>query len=140
MDDVYAPTYRPASFIGWFLLKKFFPFKKKTIELEIEGEVQHNWRTAVVAVTFIITVLLWICDRWTGVGSNTVAMVPIVVFAFTGVIKARDLEEINWSVIWMVAGGFALGLASTIRVLPITSSRAFRSDSGRRWLYCSLRD
>lgn len=98
-------------FIGWFLLKKFFPFKKKTIELEIEGEVQHNWRTAVVAVTFIITVLLWICDRWTGVGSNTVAMVPIVVFAFTGVIKARDLEEINWSVIWMVAGGFALGLA-----------------------------
>ena len=34
-------------FIGWFLLKKFFPFKKKTIELEIEGEVQHNWRTAV---------------------------------------------------------------------------------------------
>lgn len=97
-------------FIGWFLLKKFFPFKK-TIELEIEGEVQHNWRTAVVAVTFIITVLLWICDRWTGVGSNTVAMVPIVVFAFTGVIKARDLEEINWSVIWMVAGGFALGLA-----------------------------
>ena len=79
--------------IGWFLLKRFFPFKKKTIELEIEGEVQHNWRTAVVAITFIITVLLWICDRWTGVGSNTVAMIPIVVFAFTGVIKARDLEE-----------------------------------------------
>ena len=58
------------------------------------------------------TVMLWICDRWTGVGSNTVAMIPIVVFAFTGVIKARDLEEINWSVIWMVAGGFALGLAA----------------------------
>ena len=97
--------------IGWYLLKTFFPFKKKTIQLEIEGEVQHNWRTMVVAATFIITVLLWICDRWTGVGSNTVAMIPIVVFAFTGVIKARDLEEINWSVIWMVAGGFALGLA-----------------------------
>lgn len=98
-------------FIGWFLLKRFFPFKKKTIDLNIEGDVEHNWRTIVVAVTFIITVLLWICDRWTGVGANTVAMLPIVVFAFTGVIKARDLQEINWSVIWMVAGGFALGLA-----------------------------
>ena len=97
--------------IGWFLLKKFFPFKKKTIDLNIEGEVEHNWRTVVVAVTFVVTVLLWICDRWTGVGANTVAMLPIVVFAFTGVIKARDLQEINWSVIWMVAGGFALGLA-----------------------------
>lgn len=70
-----------------------------------------NTATAAMMLTFIATVLLWICDRWTGVGSNTVAMVPIVVFAFTGVIKARDLEEINWSVIWMVAGGFALGLA-----------------------------
>ena len=97
--------------IGWFLLTKFFPFKKKTIELNIEGNVERNWRTVVVAVTFIVTVLLWICDRWTGVGANTVAMLPIVVFAFTGVITARDLQEINWSVIWMVAGGFALGLA-----------------------------
>ena len=34
-----------------------------------------------------------------------------ILFAFTGVVKARDLQEINWSVIWMVAGGFALGLA-----------------------------
>lgn len=97
--------------IGWFLLKKFFPFKKKTIELNIEGDVQHNWRTKVVAVTFVVTVLLWILDRVTGVGANTVAMIPIVVFAFTGVVTAKDLQEINWSVIWMVAGGFALGLA-----------------------------
>ncbi len=97
--------------IGWFLLKKFFPFKKKTIELNIEGDVQHNWRTKVVAVTFVVTVLLWILDRVTGVGANTVAMIPIVVFAFTGIVTAKDLQEINWSVIWMVAGGFALGLA-----------------------------
>lgn len=97
--------------IGWLLLLRFFPFTKKTIELEIEGEVQHNWRTVVVAVTFIVTVLLWVFDKKTGVGSNTVAMVPIAVFAFTGVITGRDLQEINWSVIWMVAGGFALGLA-----------------------------
>ena len=124
--------------IGWFLLKKFFPFKKKTIELEIEGEVQHNWRTMVVAGTFIVTVLLWICDRWTGVGSNTVAMLPIVVFAFTGVIKARDLEEINWSVIWMVAGGFALGLAlnesglaeNVIKSIPFGSPVAILLASG----------
>jgi solute carrier family 13 (sodium-dependent dicarboxylate transporter), member 2/3/5 len=97
--------------IGWFMLKKFFPFKKKTIELHIEGNVGRNWRTVVVAVTFIATVALWICDRWTGVGTNAVAMLPIVVFAFTRVITAHDLQEINWSVIWMVAGGFALGLA-----------------------------
>lgn len=97
--------------VGWYLLKTFFPFKQKNIHLEIEGEVQHNWRTVVVAVTFVVTVLMWMFDKVTGVGSNTVAMIPIVVFAITGVINARDIQDINWSVIWMVAGGFALGLA-----------------------------
>ena len=32
------------------------------------------------------------------------------IFALTGVITAKDLQQIDWSVIWMVAGGFALGL------------------------------
>ena len=97
--------------IGWYLLKTFFPFKKKEIDLHIDGEVQKSWRTPVIAVTFCVTVLLWMLDKVTGVGANTVAMLPIAVFALTGVVKAKDLQEINWSVIWMVAGGFALGLA-----------------------------
>lgn len=97
-------------FISWLLLKKFFPFTKKTIELHIEGDVKHNWRTVVVAVTFIVTVLFWVLDKVTGIDSSTVAMIPLGVFALTGVITAKDLQSINWSVIWMVAGGFALGL------------------------------
>ncbi len=97
--------------IGWFLLKKMFPFKAKTIDLRIEGEVKKDWRTVVVAVTFCITVLLWLLDRVTGINANAVAMFPIIVFAVTGVIKAKDLQGLSWDVLWMVAGGFALGLA-----------------------------
>ena len=52
---------------------------------------------------------LAVLDTVTGINSYTVALVPFVVFALTGVITKRDLEQINWSVIWMVAGGFALG-------------------------------
>lgn len=96
--------------LGWWLLLKMFPFKQKRIELNIEGEVEHNWRTVVVAVTFIVTLLLWLTDKHTGVNANTVAMLPIAVFAGTGVITSKDLQQINWSVIWMVAGGFALGV------------------------------
>ncbi len=96
--------------ISWFLLKKFFPFSKKTIDLDINCAVQRNWRTVVVGITFVATILLWMFDKLTGIDANTVAMIPMGVFAITGVITARDLEKINWSVIWMVAGGFALGL------------------------------
>ena len=96
--------------ISWRILLFFFPFSKKTIELEIKGSVHHGWRMNVVIVTFIITILLWVIPKSvTGIDSYNVAMVPIGVFAVTGVITAKDLQEINWSVIWMVAGGFALG-------------------------------
>lgn len=96
--------------ISWRILLFFFPFSKKTIELEIKGSVHHGWRMNVVIVTFIITILLWVIpNSVTGIDSYNVAMVPIGVFAVTGVITAKDLQEINWSVIWMVAGGFALG-------------------------------
>ena len=96
--------------IGWFILKKEFPFSQKTIELKIEGHVHHGWRMWVVCITFAVTILMWLFDRITGVDANTVALIPIAVFAITGVITAKDLQQINWSVIWMVAGGFALGL------------------------------
>ncbi len=100
--------------IAWVVLKKFFPFTQKTIELNIQGDMSHNWRTAVVGITFAITILLWIMGKYVGVNSNTVAMLPIAVFAITGVITAKDLQKIDWGVIWMVAGGFALGLALII--------------------------
>ena len=97
-------------FISWFIIKKLFPFSKKTIELDITGNVHKGWRMWVVSITFIVTILMWLLDRVTGVDANTVALIPMGVFAITGVITARDLQSIDWSVIWMVAGGFALGL------------------------------
>lgn len=97
--------------IAWFLLKTMFPFTQKQIELNIEGETSNDWKTYVVYVTFAVTVLLWMCDKYTGVNSNVVAMLPVGVFCACGIITRRDLEEINWAVLWMVAGGFALGLA-----------------------------
>ena len=96
-------------FIGWILLRAIFPFSQKTVSLEIEGGMKKGFHTWVVIVTFIVTVLLWMTDKLTGINSYTVALIPFVVFALTGVINKYDLEEINWSVIWMVAGGFALG-------------------------------
>ena len=71
--------------------------------------MKKGWHTWIVIVTFIVTVLLWMTDKLTGINSYTVALIPFVVFSLTGVINKYDLEEINWSVIWMVAGGFALG-------------------------------
>jgi sodium-dependent dicarboxylate transporter 2/3/5 len=98
--------------LSWVLLRSLYPFQQKEIELKIEGEAQGGWHSTVVNVTFLATILLWCLGKdIIGIGANAVAMLPICVFCVTGIIKRRDLEEINWSVLWMVAGGFALGLA-----------------------------
>ena len=100
-------------FFAWFLLMKMFPFKAKTIELKIEGAPVKvtPFQKYVVWITFALTIILWIGESVFGVNSNIVAMIPFAVFSATGILKSRDLESINWAVLWMVAGGFALGTA-----------------------------
>lgn len=97
--------------IAWFMLKTVFPFKQKTINLVIEDNHKSDWRNYVVYVTFAVTILLWLTDSITGVNANVVAMLPVGVLTVAGVITKRDLEEISWSILWMIAGAFALGVA-----------------------------
>lgn len=98
---------------AWFLLMKLFPFKAKSIELKIEGSPIKTtpFQKYVVWVTFALTIILWIGEGFFKVNSNIVAMIPFAVFSATGILKAKDLANINWAVLWMVAGGFALGTA-----------------------------
>ena len=98
--------------LAWILLRVLFPFKQKNIKIEIEGDINWNFKTWSVVVAFAITIFMWMfgTDMW-GIDTNVVAMIPIAIFCATGILTRRDLEEINWSVLWMVAGGFALGVA-----------------------------
>ena len=116
-------------FISWLIIKKIFPFTQKTVELVIEGEMKKDRKTTIVIVTFIVTVLLWLLDSVTGINTYTVALLPMAVFCATGVIDRRDLEEINWSVIWMVAGGFALGYAMNVSGLASLVVKSIPFDS-----------
>ena len=119
---------------AWFLLMKLYPFKAKKIELKIEGAPVKTtpFQKYVVWVTFALTIILWVGESIFKVNSNIVAMIPFAVFSATGILKARDLEHINWAVLWMVAGGFALGtalnqtgLATTlIQTIPFASWNA----------------
>ena len=56
-----------------------------------------------------MTILLWVTESLTGINSNIVALIPLAVYTCTGVFSKEDIKEINWSVLWLVAGGFALG-------------------------------
>lgn len=95
---------------AWVLLLVLFPFKSKEIVLQLpENKKKTDWRTVTVWVTFIGTILLWVTESLTGINSNITALIPLGVLTCTGIFTKEDIKEINWSVLWLVAGGFALG-------------------------------
>lgn len=100
--------------IGWFILLKMFPIEQKSLDLakEMKGKFMTTPKAWVVYITFIVTILLWVIPKqYHGLDANSVAIVPIAVFSVTGVITKKDLKSMSWDVLWLVAGGFALGVA-----------------------------
>lgn len=96
--------------LAWILLLVFFPFKTKKLVLEIPAsDKKKDWKSTLVWATFIITILLWATEQLHHISSNVVALIPLAVFTATGLFGKEEIKEINWSVLWLVAGGFALG-------------------------------
>lgn len=95
---------------SWLLLQFLFPFKSEEVVIEIpENKRKTDWKTILVWITFFGTILLWATEQITKINSNVVALIPLAVFTATGLFTKDDIKEINWSVLWLVAGGFALG-------------------------------
>ena len=98
--------------VAWVILQLLFPFKTKKLVLDIPANKRPvDWKTYVVWITFIGTILLWATESLTGINSNVVALIPLGVLTMTGIFTKEDIKEINWTVLWLVAGGFALGTA-----------------------------
>ena len=96
--------------IAWILLKRLYPFTSDKVQLKIIGGAKKGWRTTVIYITLAVTIALWMFEKETGVNSYIVALIPVGVFSLTRIIKSKDLKDIDWAVLWMVAGGFALGV------------------------------
>ena len=98
--------------LAWVLLCVLYPFNSKEIVLEIKkDDHKKTYKDYVAWITFGLTILLWMTEQLHGISSNIVALIPLAVYTATGVFTKDDIKEINWEVLWLVAGGFALGYA-----------------------------
>jgi sodium-dependent dicarboxylate transporter 2/3/5 len=67
-------------------------------------------RNLFVGVLFVLTVIAWLTERWHGVPTAVVAVMPIAVLAVSGVIRERDVRALPWDVLMLIAGGLSLGV------------------------------
>ena len=128
--------------IAWLLLLKIYPIKMKEMVLNIEGAGKFDTspKAIIVYITFVVCVVLWVISKngigpipGHGINDNAIAMIPMAVFALTGVITKKDLNAMSWDVLWLAAGGFALGVglnatglaAHLIKTIPFASWSPF---------------
>ncbi len=85
--------------------------EKKEVSKEIGKEKRWKKRKSIiVSVTFVFTILLWMTDFIHGMNSYIVAMIPMLIFFIMGICTKEDLKMFNWDVLWLVAGGIAIGV------------------------------
>jgi len=62
-----------------------------------------------VVVIFSITVLLWLTDSIHGIPAAVVALFPVIMFTATQLLSVKDFNRIDWNILFVIAGGLALG-------------------------------
>lgn len=105
--------------IWLFLLLSYRP--GKTVDgtpLEIKpiraSKEKFNWKQYWVSFVCILTIGLWCVEhsieQYVG-DMGIIAILPIVAFFSTGVLKKDDFEQFLWSIVFIAMGGSALGKA-----------------------------
>ncbi|KAJ7183678.1 SPX domain-containing protein [Mycena filopes] len=86
----------------------------RDIEIKLLRPTRERFTLKQWWVTFVcvVTIALWCVARqvqeWVG-DMGVIAIVPIVAFFATGVLKKDDFEQFAWTIVFLAMGGIALG-------------------------------
>ncbi|TCT21563.1 SLC13 family permease [Thiobaca trueperi] len=95
-------------FAWWFLAYRYVP-KDASLGLELDADFDRSPAAILFYVIAGTTILLWLTEPLHGISSSTVGFMPVVALLATQVMGADDLRRLQWPVLWLVAGGIALG-------------------------------
>ncbi len=97
--------------LAWGTMRLLFPATVKEFKLSLKGEFNRSRPALILYTIFAITVLLWVTEAQHGIPSSMVAFLPIAGLTVTSVMKQDDIRSLPWEVLWLVAGGIALGIS-----------------------------
>lgn len=94
---------------AWWVLTRRYIAAGTPVSLDLTPAFM---RTPAAWVFYAIaggTILLWLTEPFHGLASSTVGFLAVVALLATQVLSADDLRSLQWHVLWLVAGGIALG-------------------------------
>lgn len=98
---------------SWQILLRMFPTKESSILLEIKSTFDTSRHAIIFYVIAGLTIFLWLTEPLHHTKSTIVGFIPVVGLLATRVFSTRDLQAVQWHVLWLVAGGIALGVGVT---------------------------
>ena len=103
--------------IAWMILMKLFPAVTDEVRLEVdrmeEPEMPGTREKAIVALTSLLTVGMWLTTPLHGIHVAAISLIPIVGLTMTQVMGAAHVRGLPWDTLMLVAGGLSLGAAVT---------------------------
>jgi sodium-dependent dicarboxylate transporter 2/3/5 len=97
--------------ITWRLLIRLYPPQTDRVTLSLDSRMKQSTEAWILYITFGLTVFLWVTESLHGIRSSIVAILPIAVLTLTSVMNKQDIRKLPWEVLWLIAGGIALGIS-----------------------------
>jgi len=103
--------------LAWVYILRFYPARAERIrfangeesEATAAGGAAPLWQKRVVMLTLLLTVGLWLTSRQHHLPTAVVSFLPTVLFTATGILGEREIRRLNYDVLFLLAGGLALG-------------------------------
>jgi sodium-dependent dicarboxylate transporter 2/3/5 len=105
------------SILAWLCLLKWYPATLKELDFrgaltavaQQEDERVPRWKWWGVSATALFTVALWMTSSWHQLPTAVVSLLPIVVMTTTSILGPTEIRKLPWDVLFLLAGGLALG-------------------------------
>lgn len=97
-------------FIVYLVLKKYFKSSLKEINLIQEKNNEFSREQKLILGVFLVTVLLWLTYELHKIPTSIVALLPVIIFSGSGLLKEEDFGRIGWDTLILMGGGLSLGM------------------------------
>ncbi|WP_188151136.1 SLC13 family permease [Teredinibacter waterburyi] len=114
----------------WQLLIRLYPARGLTLDIPERNTGDFSLQHWAALGVFVVTACGWFFASQLGLATGTIGLFPLIFCFWFGLLDTKDFRDLPWDVLYMVAGGLALGVAlqvtglgeSLINVLPLSGS------------------
>lgn len=94
--------------LGFGLLARWIP-KDTAVDLTMTADFDRSRGAIYFYAVAGLTIVLWMTEPLHHIPSHTVGFMAVVLLLAMQVLNGEDIKILDWPVLWLVAGGIALG-------------------------------